>query len=484
VFLEKLLCPINVTAWHEESDVSTAESSTLAAKAVQSGSFSSAIVAEASGISGLALSEPVLERARQMVLDWLGVTIAGAQQPSATAIHRVFAAEGGTPVAGVFGTAHRFTARQAALATGDASHALDYDDMGFGGHPAVVIMPAVFAVAEQVGANGLQTVEALVQACEVMHRIDLACGRSAYPRGFHLTGTIGAFAAAMGAGRLLGLDQAMLVHAMGVAGTQAAGLKASFGTMSKHLNAGNAAAVGVLSAMLAREGFTGAEDIIEGPQGMVFSHNGDLEAFDPSRRGDGRLGIETVMFKFHAACGGTHSAINGINAIKARRPFTVSDVERVDLAVPQAAMSVCGIAEPVNGVEAMFSIAHAASLAIADRTTAPSSFTDASPHDPELIAARKLVHIHPTTRLPAPGSANEVTVRLKNGEVHEACLSALIVAADHELADQWNRLEAKFVDLVTPVLGGARTDDVIAMIRSFESLDSLSGLVAACVPAR
>ena len=162
--------------------------------------FSARIVADASRISGPALSEPLLERARQMVLDWLGVTIAGAGQPSARAIHRVCAAEGGAPVATVFGTAHRFTSRQAALANGDASHALDYDDMGFGGHPAVVILPAVFAVAEQLEASGMETVEAIVQACEVMHRIDLACGRSAYPRGFHLTGTLGAFAAAMGEG--------------------------------------------------------------------------------------------------------------------------------------------------------------------------------------------------------------------------------------------------------------------------------------------
>lgn len=462
--------------------MTTMEVGTTAIDSDRSASFSAQIVADASRISGPALSEPLLERARQMVLDWLGVTIAGAGQPSARAIHRVCAAEGGAPVASVFGTAHRFTSRQAALANGDASHALDYDDMGFGGHPAVVILPAVFAVAEQVDASGIETVEAIVQACEVMHRIDLACGRSAYPRGFHLTGTMGAFAAAMGAGRLLRLDHAMLVNALGVAGTQAAGLKASFGTMAKHLNAGNAAAVGVLSAMLAREGFTGAEDIFEGPQGLVVSHNGDLAAFDPSRRGDGRLGIETVMFKFHAACGGTHSAINGINGIKAKRPFSFGDVERVDIAVPQAAMTVCGIAEPVNGVEAMFSIAHAASLAIMDRPTGPSSFTDASPHDPALIAARRLVHIHPTPRLPTPGSANEVTVRLKSGEVHEACVSALIVATDNELADQWQRLEAKFVDLVAPILGGNRTDEIIETVGNLERLESLSALAASCVP--
>lgn len=462
--------------------MSTAETITPPVESDTRLGFTKAMITDAGRIEASALSEPVIERVRQMVLDWLGVTIAGARQPSATAIHRFCAAEGGKPVAGVIGTAHRFTARQAALAMGDASHALDYDDMGFGGHPAVVIMPAVFALGEQLGANGMQSLEAIVRACEVMHRIDLSCGRSGYVRGFHSTSTFGSFAAAMGAGSLLGLDTAQMGHALGIAGTQAAGLKASFGTMAKHLNAGNAAAVGVLSAMLAREGFTGASDIIEGPQGFAVSHNDDREAFDPQRRGDGRLGIETVMFKFHAACGGTHSAINGINAIKAKRPFVLSEVEAVDIIVPQAAMTVCGIAEPVNGVEAMFSISHAASLALCDRTTGPSSFTDASPHDPELVAARKLVRIEPTPRLPTPGSANEVTVRLKNGEVHEASLSALIVATDDGLAEQWNRLEAKFVELVTPILGGTRTDEAIALVRRFERLESLATLVAACVP--
>lgn len=444
--------------------------------------FARSIVADATAISAPELSEPILERSRQMVLDWLGVTIAGAQQPSARAIHRVCAAEGGKAVAGVIGTPHRFTARQAALASGDASHALDYDDMGFGGHPAVVIMPAVFAVAEQVGASGLEAVEAIVQACEVMDRLDIACGRSSYPRGFHTTGTFGAFAAAMGAGRLLGLDRDQLAHALGIAGTQAAGLKASFGTMSKHLNAGNAAAVGVLSAMLAREGFTGADDIIEGPQGLVATHNGRPEDFDPCRRGDGRLGIEKVMFKFHAACGGTHSAINGVNAIKARRPFGLADVDRVELVVSSQAMDVCGIAEPTTGVEGMFSLRHTAALALADWPTGPGSFTDASVLDPALLPARALVHVLPTPRIPSTGAPSEVTVHLKNGEVHEACLSALIVAADDELPSQWARLEAKFIDLVTPVLGRTSTDEVIAMVRQFEQLESLSALVAATDP--
>lgn len=449
----------------------------------QAVTFSRSIVSDALKLSAGDFSEAIVERARHAVLDWLGVTISGAQQPSARAIHRFCLAEGGNPVAGAIGTPHRFTARQAALASGDASHAQDFDDMGFGGHPSVVVLPAVFAVAEQTGANGIEAIEAIVRAFEVMDRIDLACRRSSYPRGFHTTGTFGAFAAAMGAGSLLGLDEDALVNALGIAGTQAAGLKASFGTMSKHLNAGHAAAVGVLSAFLAKEGFTGAEDIFEGAQGFVVTHNNKPEEFDPARRDTSRLGIETVMFKYHAACGGTHSTINGINAIKAKRPFTIDEVAKVDLVVSSQLMDVCAIPEPQTGVEGMFSVRHAAALALTDRSTGPSSFTDTSVREQDLIAARGLVNVLPTPRIPTTGSPTEVTVHLKNGEEHAACLSALIVAADDELGEEWNRLEAKFVDLVTPIVGGNRTDALIQMVRDFDRLDSLTPLVEATVPA-
>jgi 2-methylcitrate dehydratase PrpD len=444
--------------------------------------FTVHMVSEMQRLAALRPPERVVERVRHAVLDWLGVSISGARQPSARIAQTVLAAEGGAPAARVIGTPHRLTARQAALAVGVAGHSQDYDDMGFGAHPSVAVLPAVFAVADEVGADGATTIKAILCGFEVMSMVSAACGLESYNRGFHSTGVFGAFGAAAGAGVLLKLDKARLEQAMGVAGTQAAGLKASFGTMGKHLNAGNCAAVGVLSARLAEAGFTGATDVIEDVQGFAIAHNAKASDFDPTRPGASfgdRFAVESVMFKLHAACGGTHSAINGIREIKARRPFTVDEVEAVELVVSDKLPDVCGIPEPTTGVEGMFSIRYAASLALMDRGSGPDAFTDEAVRDPVMIAARERISVIPVDRIASTGKPTEVTVRLKGGEVHTACLDALIVAADDELGAQWARLERKFRELVVPLLGEARSKELVGLVRRIDTLGNIRELTDA-----
>jgi 2-methylcitrate dehydratase PrpD len=442
--------------------------------------FTAHMVSEVSKIEVRNAPERVLERARHAILDWLGVTIAGAQQPSARISQHVLATEGGVGVSRVIGTPHRLTSRQAALTMGIAGHSQDFDDMGFGGHPSVAVLPAVFAVADEIDADGVVTVEAILRGFQVMSMVSAACGRSSYDRGFHTTGTFGAFGAAAGVGALLNMSEASLQQALGIAGTQAAGIKASFGTMSKHLNAGNAAAVGVLSARLAEAGFTGATGIVEDDQGFAVGHNDPSSGFDASRpeasMGE-RLAVEQIMFKLHAACGGTHSSIDGIRAIKAKRPFTIDEVEAVELVVSDKLPGVCGIPEPTTGVEGMFSIRYAASLALLDRTTGPSAFTDEAVRDPIAIAARENIKVIPVARIATTGKPTEVTVRLKNGEVLTACIDILVVASDDELAVQWAKLEAKFHDLVSPVLGEARSRELVDLVRRVETLGSIRELI-------
>lgn len=448
--------------------------------------FTARIVADASRLSAAELTAKQLVRTKHAVLDWLGVSIAGAFQPSAEAAQAVARAEGGSPVARVLGKPEKLTARQAALVVGVAGHALDYDDMGFLLHPSVPFLPAVFAVAEEVDASGQATVEAIVQGYEALRMISAACGQASYARGYHCTGTVGAFGAALGVGRLIGLNQEQLVMALGIAGTQASGLKASFGTMAKHLNAGNAAAVGVLAARLAQQGFTGAADIIESAQGFAAAHNQGPADFDPSNPeafiGD-TLGVEQIIFKLHAACGGTHSAINGIRQIKARRPFGYDDLDEVELTVSEQLPTVCGIPEPTTSLEAMFSIRYATALAIVDSGTGPSAFTLDRVRDPWLATVRQKVRVTTVARIAHTGSPTEVTVRLKNGETYEACLDALVITPDSELDLQWRNLEAKFRDIVEPLLGHGRTGELIELVQRIETLKSIRELTDATVGA-
>jgi 2-methylcitrate dehydratase PrpD len=448
--------------------------------------FTAHVVAEASTIRAGDLNAQQRERTFHAILDWLGVTIAGAWQPSAQATHRVMLAEGAAGVARITGTGHRVAARQAALAGGIAGHAMDFDDMGIGGHPSVCVLPAVFAVAEELDASGAATIEAILQGYEAMNMVAAACGKTTYRRGFHNTGVFGAFGATMGVGRLLGLDALHLQRAFGIAAAQASGLKANFGTMSKHLNAGNAAAVGVLAARLAQAGFTGATNALEAPEGLAASHNDSIEDFEPNAPGtsrQARLAVEQIMFKPHAACGGTHSAINSIRAILERRPFKVEEVDDVELVVAHDLMPVCGIAEPTTAVEGMFSVRYAATLALTGSDTGPSGFTDAKVNDPALRAVRKLVRVVPDARIASIGSPAEVTVRLKTGEALTESLDALIVTPDDQLGQQRRVLEAKFHGLVAPVLGERRSEELAGMAAELGGMKSIREFSELTAPA-
>ena len=198
-----------------------------------------------------------------------------------------------------------------------------------------------------------------------------------------------------------------------------AGLKVSFGTMGKHLNAGKAAANGMLAAQLAAKGFTAPSDAIEGRQGFAWTQS---TSFDPARpqevMGD-RLAIESILFKRHACCHGTHSTIDGIAQIRARRSFSDDDIADVRLIVSDKMLDICCIADPATGLEGKFSVRHAASLALAGFVAAPDAFTDERVRDPRLVALRQRVEVDPRSDRPLAGPT-QVVVNLTSGERLEA----------------------------------------------------------------
>jgi 2-methylcitrate dehydratase PrpD len=413
---------------------------------------------------------------RLAILDWAGVTVAGAVEPSARLLQGLAAEEGGRPVSRAFGTSLRMSARQAALVNGVAGHALDFDDMGLGGtHPSVAILPAVFALAEKHHLGGRDVAEAVLAGYQALARISYASGWSPYRRGFHATGTVGTFGAAVGCARLLGLDRQGYVTALGLAATQAAGLKVSFGTMAKHLNAGKAAANGLLAAELAAAGFTAGEDAIEGLQGFVRTH-GDIDDFDP-HRADQALGhrhaVTQLLFKVHAACGGTHATIDSITRAVGDAPIDLAGIERVDVTVSSDLLGMCGIPEPRTGLEGKFSLRHAAALALRRASTGPSGFTDDAVGDPANRQARALVHVTASPRLAADGPA-EVVMRLRNGEQRSASVTPHVPIPEAEVCARYGILAGKFSELVIPVLGERQAAVLLAAIPAFDEVDDIA----------
>jgi 2-methylcitrate dehydratase PrpD len=279
------------------------------------------------------------------LFDWMVCGRAGIAEPLAVILRDYVAAEGGRPVASVFGGA-RVPSRAAALVNGATSHALDYDDTHFGhvGHPSVAIYPAALAVGEEMAAPASAVADAFLIGAEASVRVGMVLGTVHYNRGFHQTATAGAFGATIAAGRLYRLNRDQMRVALGLCATRASGLKSQFGTMGKPYNAGIAASNGVECAGLARAGFTSADDGLMGPQGFVLTHSdgpSEVGVWDAAL--PGTFLFEDIKYKLHACCHGTHAMIEALASAKHRHSLTPDRIAHIQLRTGPRWMSVCDI---------------------------------------------------------------------------------------------------------------------------------------------
>jgi 2-methylcitrate dehydratase PrpD len=276
----------------------------------------------------------------------------------------------------------------AALVNGAASHVVEQDDVHNGAvfHPATVVFPAVLATAQQTGASGRDVMAASVVGYEAGVRIGAFLGRSHY-RIFHTTGTAGTLAAAAAVAHLLGADEETMLQALGSAGTQAAGLWEFLrdAADSKQLHTAKAAADGLLSAYIARDGFTGARRILEGEQGMAAGMSSDA---DPTKLVDGlgeRWMVLETSFKFHAACRHTHPAADALLQAMQEHQLAADDIERVRARVHAAAIDVLGpVTDPQTIHQSKFSMGFILALAALRGRAGVNDFTEAALEDEEL----------------------------------------------------------------------------------------------------
>ncbi|WP_041709677.1 MmgE/PrpD family protein [Advenella kashmirensis] len=303
----------------------------------------------------------VIARCEDFLLDTFGSMLAGYPARPVKSIRDFALAMG--PAQGsaqIIGSTQTTSPLFAALINGAAAHMVEQDDVHNGSvfHPAAVVFPAALAVAQETGASGRDLLTACVAGYEVGIRVGEFLGRSHY-RIFHTTGTAGTIAAAVAAGRLMGLSPAQMLYAIGSAGTQAAGLWEFLRTAadSKQLHTAKAAANGLTAAWLARDGFTGAKQILEGAQGMGAGMSSDA---DPARLTD-RLGsrwaLAETSFKYHASCRHTHPAADALAKVMQDHGLAAADISRVITHVHQGAIDVLGaVTRPETVHQSKFSM--------------------------------------------------------------------------------------------------------------------------------
>ena len=430
-------------------------------------------------ISIAAAPDNVRQLIRQCVLDYLGVTIAGMQDHAVHLLRDELVEEGGAPQAQVIGTKLRLSRQGAALLNGMASHVLDYDDVNFAlmGHPSVPVLPAVLALGESLGVDGETLMSAFLAGYETECSIGLLVAPGHYAAGFHATGTLGTFGAAVACARLLGANEMQMRNALGIASTQAAGLKSMFGTACKPLHAGMAARNGLLAATLARRGFDSRPDALECAQGFAVTHSEHFDAAAALAPPAGGYHVLHNLFKYHASCYETHATIECARRLQAREKLIPDDVESVEVRVNPYCDRICNIAEPQSGLEAKFSLRQTAAMALAGIETAdPASFNDTQATDAALVALRNRVTVGFERHI-GQGCA-EMSVRTRQGDVFETSHNAALPATD--LDAQRARLHDKFLRLTARLLHAGQGDHVLELTDSLDSLADVSTLGRAC----
>jgi len=433
------------------------------------------LASKAAGLDYDNLPPPARELVRQCVLDYLGVAVAGASDGLVRLLLDEMNEAGGAPKASVIGHELRLPALSAALVNGAAAHALDYDDvnMAMPGHPSVAILPALLALAELRRSSGREVATAFVAGYETTCRIGAALQPGHYNLGFHSTGTIGSFGAAAACARLLGLDAETTAIALGIAGTQAAGLKSQFGTMCKPFHAGKAAQCGLLAARLAARGFSSRTDIVECVQGFALTHGPDFAPAAALAEPEGGLHLFANLFKYHAACYLTHAPIECARRLREDHRLEPDAIAGITLRLDASCERVCNIPAPSDGLQSKFSLRQTVAMALAGVDTASlGAYSAENARDPRLVGLRERVVLDWQDSWPQ--TLSELELELTDGRRPMARHDAGIPAGD--IADQGRRLAAKFDSLVEPVLGPSRTRELRETIAGLDSLADIGTL--------
>jgi len=440
-----------------------------------------------SGIRYEDVPQAVVLRTEDLFLDWFASALAGRTGRPVRTMEQ-FA----TLMGPHHGKAELLTSRQrtssffAALVNGAASHFVEQDDLHNSSvlHPGTVVFPAVLAAAQEIGATGRDLIVASIAGYECGVRVGEFLGRSHY-RIFHTTGTVGKLAAAAGVARLLGLDADRMQHALGSAGTMAAGLWEFLrdAADSKQLHTGKAAADGLLAAYLARDGFTGAREIFEGKQGMAAGMSSDADARWLTDGLGTRWATAETSFKFHASCRHTHPAADALLTLMQQQKLQADDIASVVAHVHQGAIDVLGpVTDPRTIHQSKFSMGFVLALIALHGRAGLPDFTEAALTDPRTRAFHDRVSmvLDPEIDGAYPRRwMGRVTVTTKDGRTLEHRLSSPKGDPDNTLTRP--ELEDKAIRLARYGDGATEQEmkNVIARIWRLHDENSVRDFVSA-----
>jgi 2-methylcitrate dehydratase PrpD len=433
------------------------------------------------------LSEEIVGRTRDLLLDCLGVTLRSSTIPSSRTMAKAASDLSPAGSATVWGTNLRIAPQYAALANGTAAHGIEMDDVTSESslHPGVVAFPTAMAIAEQVDSNPKEIVAAVVAGYEVIMRLGEATmnPEGNYSLGFHSTGTCGVFGATVIAGKLLGLDADQLTTALGIAGSMASGSMEYLtdGAWTKRMHPGWAAHNGILAARLAKEGYVGPKTIIEGPFGFLNAYTRKATPGKILEKLGSPYKIMETNIKVHACCRYIHAAIDAALHLVEERGVRADDVQRIHASVLRAGYDV--VADPIdkkrvpsNVIEAQFSVPFAIAVSLVKGGAGFNEFIQRNVEDPKVRATMQKVECYVDDDLdrtyPQHWQA-KVTAKLLDGtEVSEHVLHPR--GGWPGEAVTWEEIVEKFMELASPVVPAETLREITTNAQRFEMLGNIA----------
>ena len=421
----------------------------------------------------------VVRESVRSLLNWAGCAIGGSGHETvdrALAVVSPFAGEG---VARLFGRVEKTDPLNAALLNGISSHVFDFDDTHLKTiiHPAGPVASCLLALAEVCPMTGAELLHAFILGVEVECRIGNAVYPAHYDIGWHITGTAGVFGAAAAAGKILGLDCQKMVWALGIAGTQSSGFREMFGTMCKSFHPGRAAQNGLLSALLAQQGFTSSDRVLEAPRGFahVMSTERDFSEITDGLGDHFEISLNTYK---PFACGIViHPSIDGAVQLRNDHDLKPADIARVELKVAPLVLELTGKKTPRTGLEGKFSVYHSVAAALTYGAAGEKEYSNACVADPAIMALRDTVEA--TVDRTVRDDEATVTVFLKNGKTLSKHVSHALGSLERPMSDK--DLEAKFSGLCEGILTPAQTANAIQSYWDAPSIQDAKQLIKVAV---
>lgn len=428
-----------------------------------------------------AIPPGVRHEAARSLLNWLGCAIGGCRHETVARALAALAPFAGPPQATLLGRGERLDILHGALINGMSSHVFDFDDTHLKTviHPSGPVAAALLALAEYRPLTGAAFLHAFVLGVEAECRIGNAVYPSHYDVGWHITGTAGVFGAAAAAGRVLGLDERQMTWALGIAATQAAGLREMFGTMCKPFHPGRAAQNGLTAALLAAQGFTSSERALEAPRGFahVLAAERDLTRITANLGVTWELALNTYK---PFACGIViHPVIDGCIQLRDERGLSGDEIAAVSLQVHPLVLELTGKQSPRTGLEGKFSVYHSAAIALRYGDAGEALYSDAVVQDPAVVALRGKVIATADPGLAEDGA--RIALSLTDGRRLEKVVDHAIGSLARPLSDA--ALEAKFRGLAAGILSAAEAEALLGLCWSLESLPDAGELARRSVPA-